>query len=31
VPVMVYEVVTVGFAVTLAPVEELNPVDGLQE
>jgi hypothetical protein len=30
VPTMVYVVVTVGFAVTLAPVVALNPVDALQ-
>ena len=27
-PVIVYTVVTVGFAVTTAPVDALNPVEG---
>ena len=31
VPVMVYVVVEVGFAVTVAPVVADNPVEGLQE
>ena len=31
VPVTVYVVVVDGFAVTVAPVVELSPVDGLQE